>query len=136
MVSEYQQLFGRNPTWQELFYWTNVIRSNPRSNAWQSQLASTQNGQIPYETGQFGLHGGSGGSGSGSSMAASKGRAAHVSHAVAVHHSTARVARSTTQTASRSGGAASAALVHAKVQVSHVDYRIGVLPKSSSNAKH
>ena len=57
VVRAYQKDFGRNPTWQELYYWTNMIRANPSSRAWVTQLSRTQNGTVPYSTSTLGTYG-------------------------------------------------------------------------------
>ena len=39
-VRAYQRLFDRTPTWAELYYYTNMIRSRPSSMAWYRQLSA------------------------------------------------------------------------------------------------
>ena len=68
VVRAYQRMFNRTPTWAELYYYTNLIRSRPSSMAWYRQLSASQDGQINYTSGRFGSYGGNstGGTGSGS----------------------------------------------------------------------
>lgn len=56
VVRAYEKLFGRDPTWAELYYYTNMIRANPRSLAWYKQLEASPDGQIDYVNGKFGSY--------------------------------------------------------------------------------
>jgi putative membrane protein len=82
VVRAYQKLYGRTPTWAELYYYTNMIRAHPTSLAWYRQLSASQDGNIDFTNGTFGRYGGTG-SGSGST-AASRAKSQH--HVVAVAH--------------------------------------------------
>ena len=66
VVRAYEKLFGRNPNWSELYYYTTMIRANPQSRAWYRQLSASQNGVINFSTGKFGSYTNTGGTGSGS----------------------------------------------------------------------
>ena len=66
VVRAYQKLFGHNPNWNELYYYTTMIRANPQSRAWYRQLAASQDGAINFSTGNFGSYTNTGGTGSGS----------------------------------------------------------------------
>jgi putative membrane protein len=124
VVRAYQKDFGRNPTWDELFYWTNTIRANPKSQAWIRQLAKTQNGTISYSTSNLGYYGASTGTtatktGTGSS-ALKLGRAGKTT--------------GTTKTATKTTGTTTAAS-HAKTKVAQVHYGVSVLGRSAK-ARH
>lgn len=125
VVRAYQKDFGRNPTWDELYYWTNTIRANPKSQAWIRQLAKTQDGTISYSSSNLGFYGATT-----SSAATSKG---HGSSALKLG----RASKTTgaTKTATKTTGATTSA-AHAKTRVAQVHYGVGVLNGRSAKAKH